>query len=145
MSTQLADFDATTGHLHDCIVNEGQDYPCNRDCTMQLYALAQNSERVSGNHEFVSMDISGIQCGCGEVITASLGQSKTAAWAIHVREAVFPRTPDYPECEGHNELQKRDGKVPWCSRCGWTRGQPAMPARKVGMSSEERVTRGSWG
>lgn len=50
-----------------------------------------------------------------------------------------PPGPAYPECEGHNELQKRDGKPPWCSRCGWNRGQPARPAKKYGQGQADRV------
>lgn len=44
----------------------------------------------------------------------------------------------YPECDGHREQQHRDGQGPWCSRCGWTRGQPALPAAKLGTSISER-------
>lgn len=38
---------------------------------------------------------------------------------------------DFPECDNHIEIQHRDGKPPWCRRCGWNRGRPATPAVKV--------------
>lgn len=46
--------------------------------------------------------------------------------------------PQAPECEGHREQQHCDSKGPWCSRCGWTHGQPAIPAEKRGASITER-------
>lgn len=27
-----------------------------------------------------------------------------------------------PHCPNHKEVQHRDGKPPWCNRCGWNRG-----------------------
>lgn len=37
----------------------------------------------------------------------------------------------YPPCESHKEVQHRDAKPPWCDRCGWNRGRPALPARQM--------------
>lgn len=47
--------------------------------------------------------------------------------------------PEWPECEEHEEVQHRDRKPPWCNACGWNRGRPARPARKLGTPRSERT------
>jgi hypothetical protein len=46
-------------------------------------------------------------------------------------------TSQPPPCPDHVERQHRDGKPPWCNRCGWTRALSA-PATKHGKSRAER-------
>jgi hypothetical protein len=41
----------------------------------------------------------------------------------------FSEEQIYPECEGHNEVQHRDGKPPWCDYCGWNRGVQIEPTK----------------
>ena len=40
-------------------------------------------------------------------------------------------TPEFPECDDHKEVQHRDGLRPWCRKCGWNRGRPAVAPVKV--------------
>jgi hypothetical protein len=55
------------------------------------------------------------------------------------RGELTPEVPERaPDCEGHHEVQHRDGKLPWCNRCGWTRGRTALPPRKLGTPRGER-------
>ena len=64
---------------------------------------------------------------------------ETSTDTRHCRISVAsPATDTAPECEGHNESQRRDGLGPWCSRCGWTHGQPTIEAAKIGTSTAER-------
>lgn len=44
-----------------------------------------------------------------------------------------------PDCPNHKEVQHRDGKPPWCNRCGWNRGSEAVDPIKWGVGS------GGWG
>lgn len=44
-----------------------------------------------------------------------------------------------PDCPNHKEVQHRDGKPPWCNRCGWNRGRPGVDPIKWGFGS------GGWG
>jgi hypothetical protein len=36
-----------------------------------------------------------------------------------------------PPCENHVEIQHRDRRPPWCSKCGWSHGRPALPPRQI--------------
>lgn len=47
-------------------------------------------------------------------------------------EVLTGQVPVYPPCREHREVQHRDGKPPWCHQCGWHRGRPATPAKKLG-------------
>lgn len=40
-------------------------------------------------------------------------------------------TPEFPECDTHIEIQHRDNLPPWCHTCGWNRGRPSDPPRRV--------------
>lgn len=43
-----------------------------------------------------------------------------------------PVNPPAPwEHPGHNPVQHRDGKPPWCDGCGWSSPVPARPAVQV--------------
>lgn len=39
--------------------------------------------------------------------------------------------PEFPECDGHKEVQHRDGLPPWCRKCGWNRGRFTRTPMKV--------------
>lgn len=45
-----------------------------------------------------------------------------------------------PPCPDHREVQHRDGKPPWCPRCGWNHGRPATPPRQVKMPATVPAT-----
>lgn len=44
----------------------------------------------------------------------------------------------WPRCDDHREHQHRDGKPPWCNRCGWNRGRPAIVAQQYGTPRAEK-------
>ena len=48
------------------------------------------------------------------------------------RRTPHERATEWPECPEHREIQHRDGQPPWCHACGWNRGRPAIPPRKLG-------------
>ena len=50
-----------------------------------------------------------------EVIPAVVSQGDSAPW----------------EHEGHNPVQRRDGKPPWCEVCGWTSPTPETAAQQI--------------
>lgn len=45
----------------------------------------------------------------------------------------------YPACSWHKEVQHRDGNVPWCRRCGWTRGRSGWAPRRIGAADGEEL------
>lgn len=42
-------------------------------------------------------------------------------------QVAVPEQP--PVCPDHVEVQHRDGKPPWCNRCGWQHRVSGRPAR----------------
>lgn len=42
------------------------------------------------------------------------------------------QVPVYPACAEHAEVNHNDGAPPWCSACGWHRGDDGTPAHRYG-------------
>lgn len=125
MDDVLSDFNPATSHLFVCLKNEGSEMPCNRECLHRLMDVAARQARV----------LRGEPCP-----TCTVGPSRaTVGMVCQTCYTDHGVSGNAPECDGHNETQKRDGKPPWCTRCGWTHGQPARPARKIGRTAEERL------
>lgn len=47
------------------------------------------------------------------------------------KTAATPKTVKPWEHDGHNPVQHRDGKPPWCRVCGWTSPRPAVAAKCI--------------
>lgn len=60
------------------------------------------------------------------------GKSDEDARVLGVLTGQVRAEAPWPECGQHKEVQHRDGKPPWCGRCGWNRGRSAVEPRKMG-------------